>query len=168
MWCNDRLLPLWLALILSGAAHALPEDRNAPVEVEADQAEIDQAADRTVFTGRVQVVQGSFTLWADEVVIQYRDGKPHEAVATGRPARFRQLPEKGKAWVKGRGRRIVYRFDQDEVTLIGDAELEQEQDRFRSDRIVYDRGAARLKAGAAAGGKARVKVIIHPESQNRP
>ncbi len=166
MSSNDRLPLLFLLLLLlllQGTALALPEDRKAPLEVEADRAEIDQAAERTTFTGRVQVVQGSFTLWADKVVVQYRDRKPREIVATGNPARFRQLPEKDKAWVRGSGRRIVYRFDSDDIVLTGDAELLQEKDSFRSDRIVYDRRAGRLKAGAAAGGRERVKVIIHPE-----
>jgi len=162
---NNRFLLLLLVLALPGTAPALPEDRDAPVEIESDQADIDQAADRTIFQGHVRVTQGTFTLWADKVVVQYRNREPYEITATGTPARFRQLPEKGKAWVKGSGRRIVYRIHADDIVLSGDAELLQEKDSFRSDRIVYDRKEARLKAGAAAGGKKRVKVILHPDGR---
>ncbi len=165
---NKRFFPslfLLSAVIAGSAALALPEDRDAPMEIESDQADIDQKSQRTLFTGHVQVIQGTFTLWADKVVVQYRHRKPYEITATGEPARFRQLPEKGKPWVKGSGRRIVYRIHADDVILSGKAELLQKGDSFRSDRIVYDRKKARLKAGTAAGGKKRVKVILQPDGK---
>ncbi|HHH39607.1 MAG TPA: lipopolysaccharide transport periplasmic protein LptA, partial [Sedimenticola sp.] len=56
---NKRFLLLLLVLALPGAAPALPEDRDAPVEIESDQADIDQAADRTIFQGHVRVTQGT-------------------------------------------------------------------------------------------------------------
>jgi lipopolysaccharide export system protein LptA len=51
------------------------------------------------------------------------------------------------------------------MVLSGGADLLQNRDSFRSDRIVYDRQGGRLKAGAAAGGKSRVKVIVHPKGE---
>lgn len=162
---HARLTLPWLliALLFSPQLPALPEDQDAPVEIEADSADIDQAKNRTIYQGDVKITQGSMELAADRVVIQYKGNKPHEIIATGAPARFRQLPAKDKPWIKGRGKRIVYRIHSEEVVLSGDAELTQERDSFRSDRIVYDRKAARLKAGSAAGGKERVKMVIHPE-----
>ena len=156
------LLFLFLFLLPAAAVQALPEDKDAPVEIEADSADIEQATNRTVYQGNVKITQGSMELLADKVVLQYKGSKPHEIIATGRPARFRQLPARGKEWSKGKGRKIVYRIHSDEVVLSGNAELLQADDSFRSDRIVYDRKAGRLKAGAAAGGKSRVKVIVHP------
>ncbi len=164
---SSRTIFLILLLLAAGGAPALPEDRNAPVEIESDQADIEQGKARTVFTGHVRVTQGTFTLWADRLVVQYRNGEPYEVTATGDPARFRELPEKGKPWVKGAGRQIHYRFHGDDVVLTGNAELQQNDDRFRSDRIVYDRKTARLKAGKAAGGK-RVHVILQPAEKENP
>ena len=161
---SSRFL-LLIGLLLSGAALALPEDKNQPVEIEADAGDLDQAKNQTVYTGHVKVTQGSMELLADKVVIQYQGTRPHEIIATGRPARFRQLPARGKAWIKGQANRIVYRIRADEVLLSGNALLEQEKDSFRSDRIVYDRRAGRLKAGASAGGKQRVKVVVHPSGK---
>lgn len=154
---------LLLALFSWSTAQALPEDKDAPVEIEADSGDLDQATNRTIYQGNVKITQGTMELLADKVVVQYKGSKPHEIIATGRPARFKQLPARGKEWIKGSGRRIVYRIHSDEVVLSGGAELLQNRDSFRSDRIVYDRKAGRLKAGAAAGGKSRVKVIVHPD-----
>jgi lipopolysaccharide export system protein LptA len=163
MWWNSALAGL--LLLLPGILFALPEDRKAPVEIESDQADVDQAHERTIFTGHVHVTQGTFTLWSDKLVVQYRNKTPYEITATGNPARFRELPEKGKSWVNGSAQRIVYRFDADDVLLSGNAELQQNDDTFRSDRMIYDRKSARLKAGAAAGGKQRVRVILHPKEE---
>ncbi len=160
-WNSTLILPF--LLMAASVALALPEDSKAPVEIESDRADIDQAKDRAVFRGHVQLTQGSFTLWSDKLVVQYRNGKPWDATATGNPAHFRQLPEKDKEWVYGSGLQIHYRFREDDVTLTGNAMLKQKKDTFRSDRILYDRKHDLLKAGASAGGHKRVKVILHPE-----
>ncbi|HID44287.1 MAG TPA: lipopolysaccharide transport periplasmic protein LptA [Chromatiaceae bacterium] len=157
------LIPLGLA-VAGPAALALPSDKDAPVEIEADSADIDQKTTTTTYRGRVKIKQGSMELHADMVVITYRNRKPGTLTATGRPASFRQKPEKDKPWVSGKGRKIVYDINSEELTLTGDAVLTQNDDSFRSDRIVYDRVKARLKAGAAASGSERVRVRIHPNN----
>ncbi len=157
-----------LTLVLLSAAPAtmlaLPSDKDAPVEIEADSADIDQASHTTTYRGKVKIRQGSMQLQADKVVITYRNKKPGKLIATGKPATFRQRPAKDKPWVTGQGARIVYDINSEELVLHGDAVLTQNNDSFRSDRIVYDRVKARLKAGAAAKGSDRVKVIIHPQN----
>ncbi|WP_456373242.1 lipopolysaccharide transport periplasmic protein LptA [Thiolapillus sp.] len=160
---NNRHLLLILLLALSPTLMALPADKDAPVEIEADSADIDGKTNTTTYRGKVRIRQGSMELRADKVVIEFRGRKPDTLTATGRPARFRQLPAKGKGWVTGQGKTIVYRINSEELVLTDDAVLTQNEDSFRSDRIVYDRVKARLKAGAAAEGSERVKVIIHPQ-----
>ena len=58
--------------------------------------------------------------------------------------------------------RMEYQADKDEITLIDQAVVFQGTDTFRSDRILYDRINARVKAGASAKGKERVKIHITP------
>ncbi|WP_457676709.1 lipopolysaccharide transport periplasmic protein LptA [Thiolapillus sp.] len=160
---SNRPILLALLLALSPALMALPSDKDAPVEIEADSADIDGKTNTTTYRGKVRISQGSMELQADKVVIEFEGRKPSILTATGNPARFRQKPEKDKGWVTGQGKTIVYRINSEELVLTGDAVLTQNDDSFRSDRIVYDRVKARLKAGAAAEGSERVKVIIHPQ-----
>lgn len=166
MLLSKRHTLTFLALIFLACATtialALPSDKNAPVEIEADSADIDQNTGKTTYRGKVKIQQGSMVLRADKVVISYKNRRPHQLTATGTPATFKQRPGKDKPWVTGQGERIVYNINSEELTLAGDAVLTQNDDSFRSDRIVYDRVKARLKAGAAAKGEERVKVIIHP------
>ena len=151
-------------LLLSPGAGALPEDSSAPVEIEADSANLDQARQVTIYTGDVEIRQGSMLLRADKVTINYKNGKPSVLTAIGNPASIKQKPGQDKAWITGKGQRIVYHLNSDEVILTGHAQLLQNQDSFRSDRIVYSRRSGQLKAGSSAQGKQRVKVIIKSES----
>ncbi len=160
---NNRYLLLALLLAFAQPTLALPKDKDAPVEIEADSADIDGASNTTTYRGKVRISQGSMELSADTVVIKFKGRKPDTLTATGNPARFRQKPGKDKGWVTGQGKTIVYRINSEELVLTGNAILTQNEDSFRSDRIVYDRVKARLKAGAAAQGSERVKVIIHPQ-----
>jgi lipopolysaccharide export system protein LptA len=69
--------------------------------------------------------------------------------------------------VKGRALRAEYEMDSDTVTMIGEAILIQGEDTFRSDRIIYDRAKAVVKAGASAQGKKRVKISIRPKKSQK-
>ena len=89
-----------------------------------------------------------------------RGSKPSRILAEGRPVQFRQLESKQKGYITGKARRAEYQLSSEELVLIGDAVLTQGKDSFQSDRIVYDRVRAKMKAGAAANGKQRVKITI--------
>jgi len=165
MKLNKFLFPLLVAILLiSNTAHSLPSDKNAPVDIEADSGEIDQATGTTIYQGDVIITQGSMKLEARKVTVQYKNKRPHQLTATGKPARFKQKPDESKPWVHGTGNKIEYLIHSEELVLTGNAELQQDGDSFRSDRIVYDRAKAKLKAGAAAQGKQRVKVTIQPKN----
>ena len=151
-----------ICLLLSSMAHSLPSDKDAPVNIEADSGEIDQATGTTIYQGDVIITQGSMKLEANKVTVQYKNKKPYRLTATGTPARFKQKPDETKPWVTGQGNSIVYLIHSEELILTDNAELNQGADSFSSDRIVYDRVKAKLKAGAAAKGKQRVKVTIQP------
>ena len=150
-------------LLLSPCAVGLSSDKDAPVELEADSADINQKTGTTIYQGRVKVTQGSMILTADKVVIDYKDNKAHKFTATGTPARFQQLPDNEETPIKGKGQTILYLIKSEELVLTGDAELHQGGDRFSSDKIVYDRVKAQLKAGSAAQGSERVRVTIQPD-----
>lgn len=166
MTLNKFLMLLFSALLLhlAGMAHGLPSDKDAPVNIEADSGEINQATGTTIYEGDVIITQGSMKLTANKVTIQYQNKKPHRLTATGYPAHFEQKPDASKPLVKGKGNKIVYLIHSEELILTDNAELQQGGDSFRSDRIVYDRVKAKLKAGAAAKGKQRVKVTIQPQN----
>jgi lipopolysaccharide export system protein LptA len=162
------LLAICLGYV-SNPARALEGDQDQPVDIEADSVEMDDIQHTSVYTGNVQIDQGSMRILADQVTVKHQENRrPRFIVAVGNPVRYRQDVEGGKGEVRGRAQRMEYDAEKDELTLVDQAELEQAADRFASDRIVYDRAHAQVKAGASAQGSGRVKITFTPEQKPQP
>jgi len=146
---------------LTPALWALSTDKNQAIDLEADSVDINQATGVSVYSGNVELNQGSIQLKADKVTVyQYADKKKSTRfVATGYPARFRQRPDGEKQYIKAQANRMNYEIDSDNLELIGNAFISQPgKINMRSDRIFYNRVAATVKAGASAKGKERVRM----------
>jgi lipopolysaccharide export system protein LptA len=162
----------WLSMILFGAlvgaaasAVALEDDQYQPMYIEADAAELDDKQLTSLYIGNVDVTQGSMRILADEVLVHHKaDRRAQKIIAIGKPVRYRQRVEDDPDEVKGRALRMEYEADREELVLIDEAVLTQGEDRFASDRIVYNRITDRVTAGTSAQGSERVKIRIEPES----
>jgi lipopolysaccharide export system protein LptA len=155
-----------LATPLAPAALALSSDKDQPIDIEADSVDIDEAKGQSVYVGNVKVTQGSIRLLADRVTVYHPSGDPEKFIATGRPARFRQMPDDSDVPMQARARRMEYLVNGDLVTLIEQAVVVQGRDTMRSDRIVWDRVKGQAKGGLAAQGKERVRMTFQPKKSN--
>jgi len=155
-----------LALLLLCAPRSLPAleaDSEQPLYLEADSAELLEAKSLSIYTGNVLVRQGSVELRGDRIRIHHDpERKPRLIIATGAPVTYRQRMEGEEQPVEATALRMEYDRTKEEITLIDQAQLFQGKDTFRSDRIVYDRVQARVKAGTLAAGRERVKITISP------
>jgi lipopolysaccharide export system protein LptA len=152
-----------LLLLLPDITLALSTDKDQPIELEADSVDIDEASGVSVYQGNVIVTQGSLKLWADRMWIYRKNGVTEKIVTKGNPTRFRQLMDDSQEETRGRAKQAEFFVQKDEIHLIDEAVLEQKQDKFRSDRIIYLRNKSLVKAGASAKGTQRVRVTIEPE-----
>lgn len=168
-WRQAPLLSV--LLLLSVGVSALPGDQNQPIDIEADGVEIDDGRNISVYIGSVEIQQGSMRLWADKVTVHHAASRqPNRIVAIGKPARYRQQVEKGGKEVKAKANRIEYDASSEEILLLEQAVLSQGKDSFRSDRILYDRNKAVVRAGksVAKGGdgkRQRVKITFDPSKK---
>ena len=157
-----RLATLALCAGLAPApALGLSTDQDQPILVEADSVDIDEGSGVSVYQGKVDVKQGSIHITADKVTVYQKEKRTDRVLAVGAPVRFQQKTDKGQT-VKGRAREVEYHVTGDELVLSGEAHLSQGEDNFSSDRIIYDRKNARVKAGASAKGSERVRITINP------
>ena len=148
-------------------ALALESDSAQPMFVEADAAELDEKQSFSLYLGNVEVQQGSMRIFADEVLVHHKPNRqPQKIIAIGNPVRFRQLLDDNPEEVRAKAQRMEYEADREEITLIDNAELIQGDDRFASDRIVYNRATDRLTAGTSARGRQRVKIRIEPQGES--
>lgn len=127
-----------LLLACSHAALALPEDRNQPVQLKANSAELDDRKGVSVYIGQVHIKQGSMEIFSDKATIYSDDQGIKQIIATGNPVRFKQKPAVDKPWTHGRSLIMEYHADIDRVILKEEAELTQAEDRFKGDRIQLD------------------------------
>ena len=156
----------WLILLLSApmAASGLPDDKQKPIELEADRAQYDQTTGVSVYEGRVIVVQGSMRLTADTMTIRTQDSAIQTVEAVGNPATFQYKPAVDKEEIHGGGQRVNYNAATGLIVVTEKARFTQGQDVFTGERVEYDVNKDVVKAGGNDGS--RVKFVIQPKSSS--
>ncbi len=164
---NSRALLLCAVLCAyAGAAMAERADRDKPVHLEADQVRIDDARQVSIFTGNVQMTQGTLTISGEQVVAtQGPQGFEHGTI-TGKLASFRQKREGLDEYVEGYGQRIEYDAVSGIMDIYGQAHVKRGEDDVRGDHITYDPRTEIFQVSGAPTASvdkgARVHVRINP------
>lgn len=134
---------------------AVKTDPNAPVEVSAENLEVNQTDGSAQFTGDVIIVQGEMRLSADEVLVTYKTGDDQQK--TG----IQSLTASGKViLVNGtdaaEAEKAEYNIDSGTIVMSGNVLLSQGDATLTSNRMVVN-----LNTGTAemAG---RVKTVLNP------
>ena len=171
--CADRRKPLHFALafaaLLSLGAPmglTLPDDRSQPIHISADKALRDEKQGVTIYSGNVQMNQGSMHIEADRVTIYHIEAEADKIVARGKPAKMRQRPDLEKGPVHARALIIEYYQREQKVQLREEARIEQDGAIVTGDTIDYFIAQELVKAdsdGAREGN--RVQVVIPPSMQ---
>lgn len=159
---------LFAAALLCAASlgQALPDDRDQPVRIQANEAEQDERRGTTVYRGQVSVQQGSIQISADEVTLFSENGEVLRMDARGTPAALRQRPAIDKAPVTARGLLVRYHLANEHLELIGQASLEQDGSTVSSDRIDYFIQDRVVKAASSSdGSQQRVEVVLPPKAR---
>jgi len=166
--CIDRLGSAITGVLLSGsllfsatASSAPQTDRQQPMTVEADSAELNERSGVSTYKGSVVVVQGSLTMKSDHMTLQSKDHKLTRMTGIGKPATYRQIDSSTGEPVYGEADKIVYLPGKNQIILTGKASLLKNDNTFNSERIVYNMSNNYVSAGTREGGK-RVKIVIQP------
>jgi len=164
-----KLLLSSLTLLVAQSALALPEDREQPIHIQADRAELDDLKGVALYTGNVIITQGSMEITGDRATItRAADGGVDVFTATGKPATFRQQPALDKEVVDAYGLTIEYFAAKDRVLLIDQAKVVQGSSTFEGEKIVYDTAKQIVNAGRANGQnitvpRPRIDMVIQPK-----
>ena len=153
-----------LGVLLTSTALALPSDRQATITVEADRAQINEKTGITDYQGSVIIKQGSLLIEAAQVTIYSTDGQASKIICIGKPAHYQQQPKPEDGLVNARADTIEYYLDDETITLIKNASLEQQGSTLKGDHINYDLKAELVVARGSDNSQQRVHMVI-PASQ---
>ncbi len=155
---------LGLLCLAAAPAHALRSDADQPIHIEGDDAEIDQNNETIVYTGSVEVVQGSLRVRGDKMVVKIKGDQVERITTIGTPARYAQELEDDQGEVKAHADSIVYHTARERIYLNGKASLEQKGNELRGESIRYD--IVNGKVDASTGDKpGRVSMKLDPQSR---
>ncbi len=164
---NPSLKTLLVLSLLASPAllFGLPEDRNQPIQLEADRAQLNQQTGISVYEGNVVIVQGSMRLAADTATVYLQNGSFQRMEAVGKPVNLRYKPAANKEEIQGVSQRVDYNVTTAQIVMTTNAKITQGQDVFTGDRIEYSLNDDLVKAqGGAKGG--RVQFTIQPKPKN--
>ncbi len=180
----NRFLVLAAAPLLVLAAFAVPpaagqgagsalkgHDTDAPVDVAADRIEVQDRADRAVFSGNVDVRQGTLRLNTARLIVAY---------ANDGGIQIQRLEASGGVILRSpsetaRSQYAIYDLDRRIVTMIGGVTLNRGGNHVQggrlvldldSGRAVMDGGAAGAPGTQAAGGRVTGRFTVPPRKGN--
>jgi lipopolysaccharide export system protein LptA len=144
--------PAWAAPAAAQAVSALKgHDTHAPVDVTADRIEVQDKANRAIFSGNVKIVQNEMTLTAARVTVIYSN-------AGGDSPQVQRMDASGNVYVvdpseTARGDFGVYDTQRRLITMLGNVTLTRGQNVVHGARLVMDLDSGRSTLdGSAVGG----------------
>jgi len=154
MSAMKRLAPLLLLAALAigpafGQTSALKgHNSDAPVDVAADRIEVQDRADRAIFSGNVEVRQGDLQLSTSRLTVAYAnaDGIEIERLDASGGVILRSPSE------TARSQYAIYDLNRRLVTMIGGVTLNRGQSHVQGGRLVLDLDSGRaVMDGGTAG-----------------
>ncbi len=144
---------------------ALPDDKDQPIEIYSESAELRDKEGYAVYSGSVRMTQGSLEIDADKIELFFKNSDLEKAVIYGgdkKQAYFQQIPNPGDEPVRGLSDRLVYQSNDDQIRLLGTKDREavfcQKGSEQKGQRILYDTNTDVMKA------KARTRTVFRPDS----
>ncbi len=114
---------------------------------------------QTLF-GNVRIVQGELEVRADEGRAYRSDEGLQRVELFGNPTTWRMRMEDGSI-ATGRSQQIIYDLLENQITMLGDARIEDSQGSFTGATLTYNLGTERIE------GTGGVELVIEP-GERRP
>jgi len=160
------LITTLLAITGTSQCWALLSDRDQPIDIKADQVEINEKKEVSEYVGNVHLKQGSLDIKADKITVYLSNGRLTKIAISGNPATFKQQPEDNQDIVESSAQYMEYFAGKEHLVLKNNAKVVQGANHFSGDFIEYDTLNSTVKANKDEGSDSRVHAIIQPKSDN--
>ncbi len=168
-------LVIALLSLLPALSWALPTDREQPIEIEADHAQLDDKQGVTQYKGKAILTQGTLRIEGDIITFYYDEDKQLiKAIAEGNLATYKQIHKQGDEPVRARALKMEYLAKDQKIYLIGKGHVWQAGDEFSGSRIDYDitnnivnANSAPVTVDGQTRKAERVHIIIQPPGSKK-
>lgn len=167
---NGQQLVLFLITSLwSLCALAIDSDRQAPIEIQADSAKISEAKQTAIYTGNVELNQGTLKITCDQLTVFNSPTGVERVEARGTPAAYSQKMDAEKPRLDAAAGKIIYLPAKSRIRLEGSAKIKQGGNVFEGQLIEYDLAQQVLMASGQANSTAtgdsgqRVRMTLQPQ-----
>lgn len=152
--------------------------RNQPIEITANNLEVQQNNNLAIFSGAVEVIQGDMRLRAERLRVYYVQNNAPGAQPARRPQQagqpdqsIRRIEAEGKVFVSSpeetaQGDLGLYDVEGGTITLTGNVVLTQGENVLRGNRAVMNMNTGRsvMESGGQSG---RVRGLFMPGRDNQ-
>lgn len=150
-----------LFLSVPNASYALSTDKQQPAYIQSDTAILNHKTKTCIYSGHVQLTQGSTVITADTLTTHSDAQNQLELVtAIGKYATYSTLPDNNPQKLVASALTINYYPKKAQVELIGEAKATQGNDSFAGPRINYDIKQQIITSPPSKEG--RTTIIIQP------
>ena len=164
-----------LLILLPSLALALPSDREKPIDIEADHAQLDDEKGVTQYKGTAILTQGTLKIEGDTITFYYDDNKQlTKAVAQGQFAKYQQVQKPGEKPIRAQALQMEYHAQSQKIYLLGKGHVWQNGDEFSGDHIEYDitrnivnARSKPVKEGTKPRKGERIHIIIQPPGSKK-
>lgn len=156
------LAAMLLLPLLAAPARADIVSADAPINIEADSAELQESL--STYTGNVKVVQGSVSMYGARLIVRRGRGNSFTFTLSGSPARINQAAQKaGEPDIRGSAQRIDYASGTETLELRGNATIYRGQEKITGGDIRYSFRERRTIVNNRGGGSnGRVQITLQP------
>ena len=160
---NNKLAICFFAVLLglySATTFARPDDRDKPIHITADTAELNDKTGISIYRGDVEMVQGTTILTGDVITIHSPEKKVNKVISIGDLATYQETTTDGHI-VYAEAEEMVYNRIENKIELFRRGKVTQQDNVFRSEHIIYFIEEELIDAGTP---KDRVNITILPDS----
>lgn len=154
----------FISLFLSVSILALPSDGQQEIHITSDSAFLDKQQGRLVYSGNVEMKQGSLSIQADRITLVRTELGLQKVIALGKPAHYEQVLSVAGGKTQAYGETIIYSTQNEELTLLVNAGLKKQGNLFSGEKIVYLIKEQRVKADSHSQD-GRIHMVIQPKKK---
>ncbi len=156
----------FLALIAATSVEARRDDRNQPMNIDAQRTESSARGDAvTVLSGDVRITQGSMKVNADRAEIHQNQGQIVKVILEGQPVTFEQALDDEEGMLHAEALRVDYDTELDRLLLTGEVQIRQPRGELTSERVEYHLETGRITSGSEGEGRVRLRIDPLQERQ---